>query len=172
MSKDVILLLWFWQFLTYKYTQLCIYSCVTIRDSQEAPLDSSLLLIKQLQWEGLCQFFYSLKAGFPFQAESKWSLRSKEVMSKSVTIASQILLEFELRCIGFLIHVSWSAKSTLLWKQSDHGLSLFLSKWKRAFGKIMYFLFNMSLNELNFPLRLRNVISENAERREFSPFIH
>lgn len=37
---------------------------------------------------------------------------------------------------------------------------------------IMYFLFNMSLNELNFPLRLRNVISENAERREFSPFVH
>lgn len=37
---------------------------------------------------------------------------------------------------------------------------------------IMYFLFNMSLNELNFPLRLRNVISENAERREFSTFVH
>lgn len=37
---------------------------------------------------------------------------------------------------------------------------------------IMYFLFNMSLNELNFPFRLRNVISENAERREFSTFVH
>lgn len=37
---------------------------------------------------------------------------------------------------------------------------------------IMYFLFNIPLNELNFPLWLRNVISENAERRKFSPFIH
>lgn len=36
---------------------------------------------------------------------------------------------------------------------------------------IMHFLFNVPLNGLSFPLWLRNVISENAERREFSPFI-